>query len=346
MFKPFASAVIACFFATTAWAQAEPAAASAERQPDVQVAPPGESGQDAAPETVLVVGQRPGPGLWKISKGGRVLWVFGTYAPLPKKMEWRSQQVETILAQSQEYLLSPSASLSAFKVLYALPFAVGVDKNPDNATLKDVLPHAAYARWLVLKDKYGIKDDSVERRRPIFAAERLLSTGLASAGLGGSSEVSDAIYKIARKNNVKVTSSNVKVEIDSPVRAIRDFKKSSLDDVACFTKTMDRLETDIDAMRVRANAWAKGDLDAIRKLDYVGREEACHSAIMNSAMMKGQGGIQTMEARMNEAWLASAQKSLATNASTFAILPIKSILDPKGVIAQMQAMGYLVEAPE
>ncbi len=53
-------------------------------------------------DKVLVVGQRPGPGLWKVSKGGNVLWVFGTHAPLPARMQWRSQQVEAILAQSQQ----------------------------------------------------------------------------------------------------------------------------------------------------------------------------------------------------------------------------------------------------
>ena len=52
---------------------------------------------------------------------------------------------------------------------------------------------------------------------------------------------------------------------------MRDFKKSSLDDLACFSKTIERLETDIDAMRIRANAWAKGDLDMIRKLVYCRR---------------------------------------------------------------------------
>jgi hypothetical protein len=53
-----------------------------------------------------------------------------------------------------------------------------------------------------------------------------------------------------------------------------------------------------------------------------------------------------MEARMGAAWLAAAEKSLAVNRSTFAVLPIKRILDPKGVIAELQAKGYVVEAPE
>jgi hypothetical protein len=196
-----------------------------------------------------------------------------------------------------------------------------------------------------MKEKYIGPGDAIERRRPIFAAQQLSNRGLFLAGLSSGSEVQDAIYQIAKKNNLKITATKIDVKIESPVRTIRDFKKSSLDDVACFVKTMDRLETDIDAMRIRANAWAKGDLDAIRKLDY-SREEACHTAMFSSAAMKGQPSFQTMDARMKEAWLAAAEKSLAANTSTFATLGIKKILEPGGVIDELQARGYLVEAPE
>lgn len=342
MFKHFVAVVAASLLAASALAQTDAAAAVANEPPGTQAEAPE---QETAPEKILVVGQRPGPGLWKISKGDHVLWVFGTYGPIPQKMEWRSHQVEAIMVQSQEYMTAPHAKLGVFQVLHALPFAIGADKNPDGATLKDVLPPDVYARWLPLKEKYIGPDNAIERRRPIFAAQQLSSRVMHQAGLTSGGEVQEAIYQLAKKNKLKITSTKIDMDIESPVRAIRDFKKSTLDDVACLVKTMDRLETEIDALRVRANAWAKGDLDAIRKLDYAG-DEACHSAIMNSAMMKGQPAIQTMEARMREAWLAAAERSLTANTSTFATLGIKRILEPNGVIAELQAKGYLVEAPE
>ena len=61
------------------------AAALAQTDP-----PPAPAGQEleAAPTTVVVSGKRPGPGLWKVSKDGHVMWVFALYSPLPQKMEW------------------------------------------------------------------------------------------------------------------------------------------------------------------------------------------------------------------------------------------------------------------
>jgi hypothetical protein len=35
-------------------------------------------------ETVLVTGEQPGPGLWKVSHGDHVLWILGAQYPLPK----------------------------------------------------------------------------------------------------------------------------------------------------------------------------------------------------------------------------------------------------------------------
>ena len=36
-------------------------------------------------ETVLVSGEQPGPGMWKVSKGDHVLWIVGIQTPVPKK---------------------------------------------------------------------------------------------------------------------------------------------------------------------------------------------------------------------------------------------------------------------
>lgn len=333
MLKYIVSVLCLCLFAAPAWSQTEAETPSAD---SVEV----------APEKILVVGQRPGPGLWKVSKGDHVLWVFGTYSPLPMKMEWRSQEVEAILAKSQEFIWPPSPRMPIFQIARALPFAIGADKNPGDATLKDVLPPDLYARWLPLRDKYIRDVDRVERRRPLFAAGDLYGGARYKNGLANSRDVTETIVKIARKNKLKITEPKVDLSLESPVKAVREFKKSSLEDVQCFSKTIERLETDIDAMRVRANAWAKGDLETIRKLVFADGGEACHAAVMNSAIMKGQPDVQSLDARLQLAWIDAAEQALTANLSTFAVMPLKRLLDPKGVLADLQARGYQVESPE
>ena len=64
-------------------------------------------------ETVLIVGEQPEPGLWKVSKGDHVMWVLATYQPLPKSMTWLSQRIEARIAESQEVLYSGGVSIDA-----------------------------------------------------------------------------------------------------------------------------------------------------------------------------------------------------------------------------------------
>jgi uncharacterized protein YbaP (TraB family) len=322
-------------FAQTADPAAAPAATTAASSDEAPV----------APEQILVVGQKPGPGMWKVSKDEHVLWIFGTYSPLPVKMDWRSHEVEAVIGRSQEYLAPPVTKVEAsyFKMALALPSLIGVNKNPDDALLRDVLPAEVYARWLPLKEKYLPKNK--ERDRPIFVANELFSAALKQAGLTSSTDVRKQVEKLVDQHKLKVTKTVNELKIDNPRQLIKDFKKSQLDDVACFSNTLKRLETDIDAMRVRANAWAKGDLDAIRKLDF-NEQESCSNAIRNSAVLRDHPAFQGAEERHRAMWLANAEAALAKNSSTFAVLSMKDLLDPKGLMAMLAAKGYTVEQPE
>lgn len=341
-------ALILCTLSLPAWSQAttepapQPPAAADSAAAPVPAAEPAEE----APQTVLVSGARPGPGLWKVSKGEHVMWVFGTHSPLPAKMEWRSRNVEKAIAASQEYLMPPMGKVGVgWGAVTALPFLVGVKKNPDGAELKDVLPPDVYARWQPLKQKYFGNDNSIERERPSFAASELSSRALKEAGLTHGGDVAKTIEGLVKKHKLKVTDPAVEVKIKDPGKAVRDFKKSAMDDVPCLVKTIDRLESELGAMRELANAWAVGEIDGIRKLDY-GDREACKQAVLSSSVARHQPELQTLTQRSLDAWVAAAERALAENTSTFAMVSLKEILNPKGVLAVLQAKGYTVEAPK
>lgn len=307
--------------------------------------------QEAAPEEgekVVITGQRPGPGLWKVSKGEHVMYVFGEYSPLPVKMEWRSHEIEAVLAKSQEYLARPSFGVSVgwWGGLKMLPFAIGFKDNPDGGKLIDVLPAETYDRWQLLKAKYIGKDSGIERERPMFAAQTLYERGLEKNGLTTRTGVNARLEKLAKEHNVKITRSGVQVELDNPGDAVKAFKKSAGADTACFVKTVDNLETDLDAMRVRANAWAVGDMSKITSLSFAEREDACKDAFLNNDAVKSNAKLRELEQAGAKNWMANAERALENNNTTFAVLSLARILDPKGPLAELKAKGYRVEAPE
>ena len=349
MSKRVLPALYLCLLSLPAWSQTLPESASVAAPPAAATATaaPEPEGEEPVPQTILVSGSRPGPGLWKVSKGEHVLWVFGNYWPLPAKMEWRSRDIEKIIANSQEYVKPPNAEVSVgvFGGLAALPFLVGAKKNPGGAELKDLLPPDVYARWQPLKQQYFADDNGIERERPGFVASALSDRALKAAGLTSNTEVAGTINGIVKKYKLKVTDPTVNEEIKSPGKAVREFKKSSLDDVPCLSKTIEQLEKELGTLSDLANAWAVGEIDSIRKRDYSART-ACMNAVTSSSLVKGQPELLTLQARAAAAWVDAAEKALAANKSTFTMVHIKEILDPKGVIATLQAKGYTVEAPK
>jgi hypothetical protein len=330
-----------------------PALAQSEDQatqaPATEAAAPADPAVDpnAIPATVVVEGRRPGPGVWKVSKGAHVMWVFGTYAPLPQKMEWDASRVERLVARSDEVLMPPvaKAHIGFFRGLTALPSLIGIKRNPDDAVLSDVVPTDVYARWTALKAKYIGNDDGIEHYRPVFAGEELLLAGLKQSGLSYGGEVLGTIGDIAKKNKIRMSDSGYDVMLDDPRKLVRDFKNSQVDDLVCFTKTLDSLDVDLETMRVRANAWANGDIAEIRSLNFAERRDACLDAILNSSIAKDAAALRQMRERLRAAWLKAAEKALAANASTFAVLEIQDIVGPTSYLAALQGKGYAVESP-
>jgi len=334
-------ALLLCLGALPATAQAtDPTDTSAAAAPSAAEAPP--------PEQIHVVAQRPGPGMWKVSKGDHVLWVFGTHAPLPKDIEWRSRQVEDAIARSSEYLAPPGAKASPgfFRTIALLPHLIGMRKNPDGASLKDLLPPEQYARWTALRAKYLPDNDDAEHERPIFAAQALVRGAQRQAGLTGGQDVARRIAALVDRHKLRRTSTTVDLPMDNARTLVKDFKKTALKDVACLTKTMDTLEDEIADAGRRAQAWARGSVSELRALAAAEREQACFDSIMDSAAFDAEPAFRNMRALMRQKWIAAAEQALANNASTFAVLQIGEILQRDGVLAALAAKGYAVEQPE
>jgi len=309
-------------------------------------------GLQTAPAQIVVSGRRPGPGVWKVSKGEHVMWVFGLYSPLPKNMEWDAGRVERLLSQSQVLLAPPSASahvgfFKGLSLLPQLPRLIGIRKNPDGATLHDVLPADVYARWTVLKGRYIGSDEDVERLRPVFAAQRLQAAGRDKFGLANSSVVRDRIFQLAKANKVKVMSSGFELKLDNVGKAITEFKKTQLNDAACLARTLDSLEQDLGALQQRANAWANGNIAEIEGLDYATQAQACDEAILGStAGEQASPEFRSIRERLRTTWLEAAEKAMAEHASTFAVLDMKDVFDPSGYLAALRASGYTVDSPK
>lgn len=311
---------------------------------------PGDSLAAAQLEEILVAGEQPGPGLWKVTRpsadGDHVLWILGTYGPLPKKLRWRSRDLESAVARSQEVLAQPEVNpeVGLFGSIAMLPSLVGLRNNPDDKRLQDVVPAALYQRWLPLKSRYIGRDEKVERWRPLFAAGELYREAIDAAGLERSTVVWTSVRKLARREGVQITTPQVEVKVERARAAVREFKREPLDDVECFGRTIEWLESDLDLMRERAQAWATGDVETLRRSWPRALGSACIGAIMGARVVQDRGYGDMLE-RVKVAWLAEAERALRENPSTVAVLWMSEVLDADGYVAALRDKGYSVEEP-
>jgi hypothetical protein len=299
----------------------------------------------ASLDEVLVTGEQPGPGMWRVSRNGHDLWVLATLRPLPKNMTWRSLKVEQRITNSQGAISLPQvdAEIGFFRGLTLIPALLHARKSPDGRVLEQILPHELYIRWLALRVKYlGSAYD--EHRRPILAASDLYDAAIANSGLTDNEAIWEAIKNLVHKDRVPLQSVLLKIKVDDAKGAVHDLGKIPQDvEIDCLAKTVERLETDLQPMRQRANLWSLGDIDSLLSLTYPDEEVACLNAVLTVPEIRDQ--YERARSQLSDLWLTTAESTLEKNVSTFAVLPMSWLLKQDGVLDRLKRRGYEVQEP-
>jgi len=295
----------------------------------------------ASLDEVVVSGDRPGPGMWRVSRDSHVLWILGTPELLPRRVTWQSAAVESVLDHATLLLLPPSVDVKAGPITWFRLYRQWrrSQELADHATLREALDRETYARFSVLKQRYLARDRRIEQLRPMLAADRLFDAAIERAGLSDRRRVIDRqVLTLAKRSRVPVRRPVLAVQ--EPRSILDELNAISRDkEVGCLETTIRRLETDLHGMVKRANAWALGDMSTLRRLDYPDNRAACTDAIGQSPR------LSALLAQFDAEWLASVEDTLATHDTALALAPIWKLLDPDGVLKRLRERGFTVEEP-
>ncbi len=300
-------------------------------------------------EEVVVSGEQPGPGMWRVQQGDHTLYVLGVLSELPKRMRWKSDEVEAVIASAQVVIdrpkVSASSGLGTFRTMLLIPAALRVRSNPDDKLLADVLPEALYQRWLPMREKYLRGSKKYEKRRPVFAASELFQKAISKSKLERSARVYEVIEKAAKRSKVPRVSPTVTIKVEDPKGMLKELSSTSLQDVECFERTLDRLEIELEVMRARADAWAIGDLEALRELPDMNQVRTCIEAVIGASALQSRG-FDNIEQRVRDSWLEAAEQALGEHAISFAVLPMRDLLGERSLLSALRERGYSVIEPE
>ena len=301
---------------------------------------PGEPPHTEPLESVLVVGEQPGPGLWKVSKDGNVLWLLATVGPLPDKLAWRSRQVEAVFTEAPELYTEPLFQTYVGSKRDDQVLLSKARRNVTGTTLKDLLPSDLYQQFVTLTDKYANGLEDLEDLRPYVAAGELRRRAMVKVQLTWDGGVRKTIRRLAKRHRVTIRS--LTHEDNSYARpALVWLDAIPRDrDIPCFQSMLATLEADLQRAAVRANAWAIGDIAALRESVSPPAERALGacSEFLQPLISEGEATAQQLADQ-------ALRGALQRNRSTLALIPIAAIFDPQGILARFRADGYEVEEP-
>ncbi len=316
-----------------------PAAALAAPDGHTQAAPV--EGAPEAAQEIEVSGERAGPRLWRVSQGEHVVWLLGTLDPLPKRMTWRSLEVERVLSEAQAVLASNPSVRPSVGPISAVRLYLQwrrTEKLPEHAHLAAWLPAPLYMRFEALKARYDPRDQRIEELRPMFAALRLYERALAASELTSSNDIEDTVLKLARKHGVRVVRTALKLEDPRGLLdEVQEIPRAA--EIDCLAATVGRLETDVPNMQARARDWALGDVAGLRRLPFPPQREVCLNAVASSPR------IRELVARATREWDAALEAALRDNRTTLALRSMYDLLGEQGLLARLRARGYTVEGP-
>jgi hypothetical protein len=314
---------------------------------------------DAPMEEVIVHGEYAGPGMWKVTSADHpdhVLWIVGEPTPMSKRLSWRSKQVERVLLQSQEVLLQAGIVLKADEdILMDRPISSitairNGEANPDQGMLEDHVTEASYARWLVQKKRYLGHDDSVEKLRPILAAERLRYAAFKKLRLRDSAMIWDVLSKIAYQHGIPVNAPKLVFTFpaDEVHAKVKQLEKDEIADADCFDKTLELTEAlgNRAVEEQRARAWATGDVEKLMSLPGLpGYSWPCQSAFMK-AQSVSEYVPEDVGEKVTVLWVDTAGELLGKNESTLSVVSLSWLLQPNGLLERLRNRGYAIQPPE
>jgi hypothetical protein len=289
-------------------------------------------------EVVLVRGEQPGPGLWKVTSGEHVLWILGEVSPIPRKVRWRSQKFEQVLRDSQELLLDFSGYWQAnFDEMSAYRRA---EKLPDGVTLADVISPQLHAR--VESTAKMFDAPSLEKLYPFAATNRLVTSAMKRLDLNGFS-ARFAAEALAKERPMKIT--RFLAPESSADERLKTWQQEA--NAVCLERVVDTLEDGGTGLKRLANAWSIGDIDSMRRLvpAFSFSRDGIRADECAAAMRGGEERSREYDIRRVKGWLEQAERALRDNRSTVAVVLMSEILASDGYLAALRERGYDVVEP-
>jgi hypothetical protein len=287
-------------------------------------------GQDAEVtqvDDVVVEARRSGAPTWEVTRGGSTLLLVGAIQALPKSLDWRADALERAAGRADRVLYSQAVALSPGDILRILWRQGTLTRLPRGKTSADYLSPDWQARLVVLDAK--TRDDLM--RQSFFSTSAELMFGLTSLRRNQGPSVEDAVRRTARRG--RTPSQRIgEIRGDVVIEDVLTMPPEAW--VPCVQLAIVAAEAGEPGMLERAAAWRRFDVPAVME-----------SPLEVALTECWPWGDPEWGALLRSQWLAGAEGALAQDGTTLAVVPLRVLAEPNGLLDTLEARGFEIIGP-
>lgn len=284
--------------------------------------------QEAEPEEeVVVTARRSGAPMWTIETSAGVVLLVGEITNVPQTAPWRPERLEAATTGAQRIILGTKAKVSPGDILRIIFKGGKLTKLPDKGVASDYLDAGRLARLRALEARYGQRYD---RGNFLMTAFDLLSKRLAFSK-DTTEDATDVVRKSARRADIPTR----------PVGEVRGkdildnlFAMAPASHLPCLDAAMAAAEIGPDIVTARGTAWTRFDIPAVMANPLETALGRCWPWTDDSfgSALRGQ-------------WIEAIDEALVQPGVTLAVVPVRVLAEPDGVLDRLERRGLAVKGP-
>ncbi len=266
--------------------------------------------------------------MWTIDTPGGTIVLVGEIRAVPKSTPWQPDRLEEATAEAQGAIIRARPKISPGDI-FRLIFRGGkFTKLPERLVAGDFLTLEQRARLAALEEQY---DQDYDRGSFLMTAFDLLARRL-DFDDSTTKDATDIVRKAADKADVPIT------------RPERFRGEDLLDNLAeadpashipCLEAAMEATEAGQGIIEQRGEDWRKFDVPAVM-------ENPLEIALGRC----WPWADPELGEEIREQWVGMIEGAVATEGVTLAVVPLRVLAEPDGVLDQLEARGFVISGPE
>lgn len=186
------------------------------------------------------------------------------------------------------------------------------------------------------------------RMHPFFQSMTLIGQAARSVDLEGASAIENGVTRLARRARVPVRavqSYDLAVsDVSELIRSVQDFSRETNE--ICITEAVRFATSDLPTAWIVAQAWARGDVSALRAQATRRAGQSCQRAMEREmGGLRTFGGLTTEEVDYAGIWSDALSTAINGGGVTLAVVGASGWLREDGIPARLEAAGFIIEGP-